>query len=58
MVIYRLLDPGFDPGFDPDDPLGPFGPLIRRYTPEIEDPEYEEDDEDDRWYPPSDLKAA
>lgn len=54
MVIQ--LFPNDEP--DWDDPLGPFGPIIRRFHPEIEDPDYEDEDDEDEWYPPGDLKAA
>lgn len=48
--------------FDPDDPLGPFGPVIREYFPEVEDHD-EEDDVDggqhnQEWYGPYYDKAA
>lgn len=55
-MVIRLY-PSLDP--DWDDPLGPFGPTIRRFHPETEEPEYDDDEEDDvEWYPPGDLKAA
>lgn len=56
-MIIKLFDP------DWDDPDGPFGPLIRKYSPMPEEHPDEEDwdapGEDQEWFPqPGDFKIA
>lgn len=55
MIIRLFTD-------DPDDPMGPFGPEIRKFIP---DPEpYDEDEDvdggqhDQQWYWPRELDVA